>query len=93
MSNGIRLIVQPTDVSDTVCVYGRIRNQPKVQESPGQEGVAEVLDGLFEYGSTHLDRLAYQKALDDIAAQESAGVEFSVQVPAAAFRTRRAVIG
>ena len=85
LSNGIRLIVQPTDVSDTVSVYGRIRNQPKVQESPDQEGVAEVLDGLFEYGSTHLDRLAFQKALDDIAAQESAGVEFSVQVPAAQF--------
>ena len=85
LSNGIRLIVQPTDVSDTVSLYGRIRNQPKVQEAPSKEGVAEVLDGLFEYGSIHLDRLAFQKALDDIAAQETAGVEFSVQVPAAQF--------
>jgi len=85
LPNGIRLIVQPTDVSDTVSVYGRIRNQPKLQEAPGQEGVAEVLDGLFDYGSTHLDRLAFQKALDDIAAQETAGTEFLVQAPAAHF--------
>ncbi len=81
LSNGIQLIVQPTDVSNTVSVYGRIRNQPKVQQSPHQEGVDEVLDGLFDYGSTSLDRLAFQKALDDNAAQENAGVEFSVQVP------------
>lgn len=85
LSNGIRLIVQPTDVSATVSVYGRIRNQPKLQEAAGQEGVADVLDGLFEYGSRHLDRLAFQKALDDIAAQETAGTEFSVQAPAAHF--------
>jgi len=85
LPNGIRLIVQPTDVSATVSVYGRIRNQPKLQEAAGQEGVADVLDGLFEYGSSHLDRLAFQKALDDIAAQETAGTEFSVQAPAAHF--------
>ena len=85
LSNGIRLIVQPTDVSDTVSVYGRIRNQPKLQESPHQEGVADVLDGLFDYGSTNLDRLAFQKALDAIAAQENAGVDFSVQAPAEYF--------
>ena len=85
LPNGIRLIVQPTDVSDTVSVYGRIKSQPDLQQPKGQDGVADVLDGLFSYGTTTLDRLAFQKALDDIAAQEYAGTQFSVQVPAAHF--------
>jgi zinc protease len=45
--------------------------------------VDEVLDQLLSYGSTHLDRLAFQKALDDISADESAGTDFSVEVPSA----------
>ena len=85
LSNGIRLIVQPIDVSNTVSVYGRIKNQPDLQQPQGQDGVNQVLDGLFSYGTTTLGRLAFQKALDDIAAQESAGTDFSVQVPASHF--------
>jgi zinc protease len=85
LANGIKLIVQPEDVSDTVSVYGRIANRAAMQEPKGKDGVADVLDGLFEYGSTSLDRLAFQKALDDIAAQEQAGIEFSVQAPAQDF--------
>ena len=81
LANGIKLIVQPEDVSDTVSVYGRIANHAAMQESKGKDGVSQVLDGLFEYGSTSLDRLAFQKALDDIAADEKAGIEFSVQAP------------
>ena len=80
LSNGIKLIVQPETISDTVSVYGRVRNNPKVQTPPGQDGVDDVLDKLFSYGSKTLDRLAFQKALDDIGANESAGVDFSLQV-------------
>ncbi|HLW74754.1 MAG TPA: pitrilysin family protein [Gammaproteobacteria bacterium] len=85
LANGIKLIVQPEDVSDTVSVYGRIANRAPMQEAKGKDGVSQVLDGLFEYGSTSLDRLAFQKALDDIAADEKAGVEFSVRAPAQDF--------
>ena len=85
LPNGIKLIVQPEDVSDTVSVYGRIANHAEVEEPKAKDGVSQVLDGLFEYGSTSLDRVAFQKALDDIAAQEKAGVEFSVQAPAQYF--------
>ncbi|HKJ22970.1 MAG TPA: pitrilysin family protein, partial [Gammaproteobacteria bacterium] len=80
LPNGIKLIVQPESVSDTVGVYGNIRNNPDMQTPKGREGVSEVLGDLFQYGSTSLDRLAFQKALDDIAAQESAGTDFFVQV-------------
>lgn len=85
LPNGIRLIVQPTNVSATVSVYGRVKSQPDLQQPAGQDGVADVLDGLFSYGTTTLDRVAFQKALDDIAAQESAGAQFSVEAPAANF--------
>lgn len=85
LANGVKLIVQPTDVSDTVSVYGRIKNQPELQQPHGQDGVSDVLNGLFEYGTTTLDRVAFQTALDDIAAQETAGTEFSVQAPAVHF--------
>jgi zinc protease len=80
LPNGIRLIVQPETVSDTVSIFGRIRNNPEVQMPEGQDGVADTLDKLFSYGSKSLDRLAFQKALDDIGANESAGAAFSLQV-------------
>lgn len=80
LSNGIKLIVVPEKVSQTISVFGAIRNNPDVQQPHSQEGVADVLSQLFDYGSTTLDRLAYQKALDDIAAHESGGTSFSLQV-------------
>jgi zinc protease len=63
-----------------VTVVGTVKNNSDLQTPKGQEGVSDVLDGLYSYGTTTLDRLAFQKALDDIAASESAGYEFSVQV-------------
>jgi len=39
-----------------------------------------VLDGLYSYGTQTLDRIAFQKALDDIAANENAGYDFSLSV-------------
>lgn len=80
LPNGIRLIVQPEHISDTVSVYGHIDNNPKLEEPKGQEGVADVLDQLFSYGTTKLGRIAFQKALDDIGADESAGTDFSLDV-------------
>jgi zinc protease len=47
--------------------------------------VDDVLDPLFDYGSTALDRVALQKALDDIGAYATAGADFSLQAPSAHF--------
>ncbi len=80
LPNGIKLIVQPETVSGTVSIYGRVKNNPKVQMPEGKDGVHEALDKLFSYGTKSLDRLAFQKALDDIGANESAGADFSLQV-------------
>jgi zinc protease len=80
LPNGIDLIVETESLTPTITVVGEIRHEPALEVPPGQEGVATVLDGLFSYGTTTLDRLAFQKALDDIAANESAGAGFELQV-------------
>ena len=85
LPNGLTLIVQTEDVSDTVSVHGHIRNRPETEEPPGQEGVSQVLDQLLTYGSEQLDRVAFQQALDAIGAREHAGTEFSTQALAEHF--------
>ncbi len=80
LDNGIKLIVQPESISNTVSVYGRVKNNSDLETAKGKEGVYSVLDQLFSYGSESLDRIAFQKALDDISANENAGTSFSLQV-------------
>jgi zinc protease len=85
LSNGLKLIIQYEPVSNTVSVYGHVRNNPDLEQPLEKEGVDEVVSRLFPYGTTSLDRVAFQKALDDIGAQESAGTDFSLQVLARYF--------
>ena len=80
LPNGLRLIVQPEHVSHTVSVFGQVRQVTDMQEPKGQEGVGAIADRLFSYGTETHDRLGFQKALDDIAASESAGARFSLRV-------------
>ena len=80
LTNGLTLIVQPENVSNTVTVYGHIRNRQETEAPKGQEGVADVLAQLFPYGTETRDRLAFQQALDSLGAQEHAGTDFSIQV-------------
>jgi zinc protease len=80
LPNGLRLIVKSDPTSPTVTVVGSVKNNADLQTPKGQEGVSDILDGLYSYGTQTLDRLAFQKALDDIAANETAGFDFSVQV-------------
>ncbi len=80
LPNGLRLIVQTEGISNTVSVYGQIKNNPNMQTPKGHDGVNSLLDQLFSYGSTSLGRIEFQKALDDIGANESAGTSFSLEV-------------
>ena len=80
LANGLTLIVQPEDVSDSVSVYGYIRNRPELQAPPSRQGVSQLLELLLPYGSEQLDRVAFEQALDGIGALERAGTEFSLQV-------------
>ena len=85
LPNGLKLIVQPESISKTVSVSGHVQNEPALEAPQGQEGVDQVLDQLFAYGTTSLDRLAFQAALDEIGAEESAGTDFSLDVLAEHF--------
>jgi zinc protease len=80
LPNGLRLIVRTENITPTITVRGYVRNDPDMETSAGKEGVSDVLDELFSYGTKTLDRLAFQKALDDIAADESGGFDFSLEV-------------
>lgn len=80
LPNGIRLIVRRDTTSPTITLLGSIRNNDDLQTPVGQEGVSDLLDGLYSYGTQSLDRIAYQKALDDIAANVTTGHQFSLSV-------------
>jgi zinc protease len=78
LANGITLIVQPETISNTVTLVGRIDSNPLLLVPDGKEGLATLTNSLFDYGTTSLDRVAFQTALDDIAADVSAGTDFSL---------------
>ncbi|MFC0267664.1 M16 family metallopeptidase [Kushneria aurantia] len=80
LPNGIRLIVQPESASNRLTLMGAVDTNPDLQVPEGEEGAAEILDGLYRYGSQSMDRIALQRALDEIAADESAGSSFSLSV-------------
>ncbi|HEX4153125.1 MAG TPA: pitrilysin family protein [Steroidobacteraceae bacterium] len=85
LPNGIRLIVRSDPTTPTVSVYGGVKHDFGLQTPAGQEGISDVLGELFSYGSETHDRLAFRKALDDVAANESAGYQFSLSVLTANF--------
>jgi zinc protease len=85
LANGITLIVQPETISKTVTVVGRVDSDEDLQAPKEQEGVGQLLGSLFDYGTTTLDRTAFHKALDEIAASESGGTTFKLAVPSEHF--------
>ena len=80
LANGLRLIVRTEKASPTVTIIGSVKHEDTLQTPPGKEGADSVLDELFSYGTETLDRLAFQKALDDIAADENAGAGFGIKI-------------
>jgi zinc protease len=80
LANGIRLIVRTDTTSPTITLMGSVKHEGDLETPAGREGVSDVLDELYSYGTQSLDRIAFQKALDDIAANESAGYSFSLSV-------------
>jgi zinc protease len=85
LPNGLRLITVQSTTSPTVVLRGEIRSNPDVQAPPGKDGIDGILNGLFEYGTTTYDRIAYQTELDKIAADVSAGSAFSLDALAQNF--------
>ena len=80
LANGVRLIVRTEKASPTVTVIGSVKHQPALKLRPGKEGAENGVQELFSYGTTTRGRLAFQEALDDIAASESGGADFNLKV-------------
>lgn len=80
LPNGLRLIVRTDHTSPTVTLTGSVRHNEDLDTPKGKEGVADVLEELYGYGTTSLDRIAFQKELDDIGATEDAGFSFGLKV-------------
>lgn len=85
LDNGLTLIVQPETISKTVTVVGHVDHDDHLQEPAGKDGVGNLLAALFDYGTATLDRGAFHKALDDIAARQTGGADFSLAMPSGAF--------
>ncbi|MGA2330587.1 MAG: pitrilysin family protein [Syntrophales bacterium] len=85
LPNGLKLIIQYASVSDTASIYGHVKNNPYLQTPEGKEGLDRVLGPLFSFGTASMDRLAFQKAQDDIGAEISVDTDFSLQALAKHF--------
>ncbi len=80
LSNGMRLIVQPESVTRTVEVHGLVLSNEAIQAPAGKQGVADVVAGLFPFGTTTYGRIQLREQLDRIAADVTAGTDFSLRV-------------
>lgn len=80
LSNGMHLIVQPEHVTKTVEVQGLISSDEAIQAPASQQGVADIAAGLFPFGTQQYDRIQLRQQLDQIAAEVSAGTDFSLHV-------------
>ncbi|MEO6912480.1 MAG: insulinase family protein, partial [Candidatus Baltobacteraceae bacterium] len=85
LDNGIRLIVEPLHITHTVVVRGSVLSNEQIQAPAGKDGVADVVTGLFPFGTTTYDRIGLREELDKIAAETSAGTTFSLDVLSSQF--------
>lgn len=80
LADGIRLIVQPLKVSDSVSLYGVVHQNEDMQAPAGEEGVAGLLGSLFDWGPQGMTRQQFEAAQDAIGADLSVGPNFSLRV-------------
>ncbi len=80
LANGMRLIVQPEHVTSTVEVHGTVLSNEAIQAPASQQGVADIVSGLFPFGTATYNRIQLREQLDAIAADVTAGTDFSLRV-------------
>lgn len=82
LKNGLRVFVHPTTSGKAVTVYGYVKCNSDLQTPAGKDGVSDLLEMLFEYGTAHLNRQAYSSAQDRVGAAIQVGGSFSLGVGA-----------
>jgi hypothetical protein len=65
LENGLRLIVQTDSTSPTVLVRGSVKHTVEPQSGVDDDAVAGILKGLYEDGTQNMDRLTFDKVLDE----------------------------
>ena len=85
LENGLRLIVETDSTSPTVLLRGCVKHTIEPRSTRNAGALSDVLEGFYEDGTQNMDRLTFEKALDDIAADETAGYSFSLDVLKANF--------
>ncbi len=78
LSNGMRLIVIPEHITHTVVVRGAIQSNEAIQAAATKQGVADITASLFSFGTTSSSRIQLREQLDAIAAEVTAGTNFSL---------------
>ena len=54
LPNGIRLIVKTDHTSPTVSLFGSVKHNGDLQTPKGEDGLSQILDGLYSYGTQTL---------------------------------------
>ncbi|HKU67012.1 MAG TPA: pitrilysin family protein [Candidatus Baltobacteraceae bacterium] len=85
LGNGMRLIVVPEHVTKTIEVHGTVVSNEAIQAAPDKQGVADIVAGLFPFGTTTYSRIQLRQQLDQIAAEVQAGTDFSLKVLSSKF--------
>lgn len=80
LRNGIRLIVRTDASSPTVMVRGSVKRIIPSRSSTFDALDAEVLDEMYDHGTRKMASFAFQKALDEIGAEEVGGYHFALDV-------------
>ena len=79
LPNGLRLIVQPMPGRHSISLYGDINQNEDLQAPKGEEGIADVLDSLFDWGPEGMTRLQFEAAQDKLGVDMSVGSSFSLK--------------
>lgn len=85
LDNGLRLIVQPLHVNQSISVFGAVHQNGDLQAPKGKKGIAKLLAALFQWGPKGMSQLQFAAAQDKIGANLSIGPRFSLQVQPKSF--------
>jgi zinc protease len=85
LPNGLRLIVVKNTASDAVILRGMVHSKSTVDEPAGYEGVARILDIVFQASPGGSDHAEYSRRSDELGAEFFTGTGFGFDLQASKF--------